>query len=157
MKKTIILLALVSLLGACKKNDDNNNNPGNGSTSDLTTGSWKMTASSSDIEYPAPIGTQTIDLYSFLQSCETDNTFKFNTDQSITVDEGASKCDAGDPQSTTGGTWTLTNNNTQFTQVAQGTTITATVLTLNSSTFKIRYVTTAGSINSTTTTTYTHL
>jgi hypothetical protein len=154
MKKVTILLALVVSLGSCKKDDDNNPvTPAVNST--LTSGNWKLASSTSVIEYPAPIGPQTANLYDMMQACQKDNLSKFNTDKTVTMDEGATKCNASDPQTQTAGTWNLTNNDTKFDFAYQGTTINADVLTLNSTTFTIRYVTVASGITSTTTTSYT--
>jgi hypothetical protein len=150
MKKCTLLLALVALLGSCKKDNDN---PAPAAT-DLTTGSWKMSASTAVVEFPAPVGTQTTDLFALLPACDVDNTFKFNTDNSVTIDEGATKCDPNDPQTETDGVWTLSNNNTKFNFDYKGATISGDVLTMNSSTFVLKYVTNVNNIKSTTTTTY---
>jgi hypothetical protein len=46
-------------------------------------------------------------------ACKKDNTLDFNTDYSGVADEGASKCNEGDPQSTVFG-WTFSENETQL-------------------------------------------
>lgn len=50
----------------------------------------------------------------FYQPCQLDDFFKFNTDQSYTADEGASKCDPNSPQVYETGTWAWGNNETQL-------------------------------------------
>jgi hypothetical protein len=89
--KKIILFAFaaIALLSSCKKDDATPDN-----TALITTGKWKMTA-----ETTAGINTYATNL-----ACEKDNTFAFATDGKVTFDEGATKCSAADPQSTTG-TW----------------------------------------------------
>jgi hypothetical protein len=161
MKKMILTAIGASLLFvACKKDDSlpdpNNNNNNNNTNATLTTGSWKMVSSTSVIEYPAPAGTQTVDLFALMQSCVQDNLYIFKTDNTTMSDEGATKCNASDPQQKTAGTWALINNNTKLQITENSTSITADILTLNNSVLEIRYVTTYGSINSTTTTKYTH-
>lgn len=44
-----------------------------------------------------------------IEDCEADNCFTFKTDQSFSVDEGAVKCDPGDPQTATG-TWSISDD-----------------------------------------------
>jgi len=154
MKRVTILLALVVLLGACKKKNDDNDNVSTGPSSILKTGSWRLSASTSVIENPAPVGNQTVDLYAMAPACETDNTFKYNNDNSITVDEGPTKCSASDPQTETGGTWTLSNNDTKFDLSYQGTNLSGDVVTINNSTFVLKYVTYFGGVKSTTTSIY---
>lgn len=164
MKKLILIAISASLfLVACKKDDslpdpnnNNNNNNNNNTSSALTTGSWKMVSSVSVIEYPSPIGTQTVDLYAAMTSCMKDNLYTFKTDNTIMSDEGATKCSASDPQQKTAGTWALINNNTKLQMTENSTSITADILTLNSTTLEVKYVTTYGGFNSTTTTKYTH-
>jgi hypothetical protein len=152
MKNPIILLALVALLGSCKK--DSSSAPATAGETTLTTGTWKITASTSIVEYPAPIGTQTVNLYDMFNACEIDNIYTFNANKSVTSDEGPTKCNAADPQTTTEGTWALSNNDTKLTTNGGGFNITADVLTLDNSTLKIKYVTNINNIPATTTTTY---
>jgi hypothetical protein len=162
MKKLILVVLSASLsLVACKKDDslpdpNNNNNNNNNTSSTLTVGSWKMVSSMSVIEYPAPVGTQTVDLFVLMQPCVQDNLYIFNANNTTTSDEGATKCNASDPQQKTAGTWALINNNTKLQITENSTSVTADILTLNSSTLELRYVTTYGGMNSTTTTKYTH-
>ena len=162
MKKIVLVAISASLFFvACKKDDslpdpNNNNNNNNNTSTTLTSGSWKMVSSTSVIEYPAPVGTQTVDLFALMQPCVKDNLYIFKTDNTTVSDEGATKCNSSDPQQKTAGTWALINNNTKLQITENSTSITADILTLNSSTLELRYVTTYGGMNSTTTTKYTH-
>lgn len=127
---------------------------GGGNPSVLTSGSWKITASSSIIEYPQPQGTQTVDIYAISQDCTNDNTYTFNSDKTVTTDEGPTKCNGSDPQTKTGGSWELYDNNNKL-KVSDGVnTIDATVVSMNSNNFVLTYVTNVNNIKATTTTTY---
>ncbi|MGC4058652.1 MAG: hypothetical protein QM743_11120 [Chitinophagaceae bacterium] len=63
----------------------------------------------------ATTGDTSLDYYSTLEACATNNYYIFNTDQSITLDEGATKCDDTVAQTTTDGNWTLSSDTTKFT------------------------------------------
>jgi Lipocalin-like domain len=54
----------------------------------LTSGKWKLTAQTTDGK----------DSYSSIDACDKDNTETYSTDGKVTVDQGAVKCDATDPQ-----------------------------------------------------------
>ncbi len=158
MKKLLLGCAALTLLFAsCKKDDSTKDAGARGS---LTNGQWKVTASSAVIEYPAPIGTQNQDVYSILPECQKDNLFRFNSDGNIISNEGATKCNASDPQETTNGKWTLSSDEKKMSLSGSfngaSMTIDADVITLNQSSLVLKYVTTFGGFNSTTTTTYTH-
>jgi hypothetical protein len=141
MKKALLAIATFTLIFAsCKKDDSNNGGGGGANEAILTTGSQ-----------------QTVNLYALLQSCEVDNLFTFNTDHSVTIDEGPTKCSSSAPQVTTTGNWTLQNGGAKLNLTSPAINLTSDVLTMNSTTMIIRYVTTANGIQSTTTTTYTHL
>ena len=51
------------------------------------------------------------DVTAFLKACEKDNTILFNANGTGTIDEGATKCNAGDPQSRAF-TWAFLTNET---------------------------------------------
>lgn len=73
-------------------------------------------------------------------------------------DEGATKCNTSDPQEKTLGNWSLTASDTKLSMSdGSGNAIDADILTLNSSTLTIRYVTNYGGMTSTTVTTYNKL
>jgi Lipocalin-like domain len=52
-----------------------------------------------------------VDVSAFLEACETDNILVFTSTGTGTVDEGATKCNSGDPQ-TNPFTWNFTTNET---------------------------------------------
>lgn len=106
--KTLAIFAVVSsiIIAACSKDD---NNTPQSAEAMLTTNRWQLTAATATI----PGSTITFDAYDTIPACIKDNFYTFAAGGSATVDEGASKCDPSDPQTTTGN-WQLLNNNTQI-------------------------------------------
>lgn len=90
--KNMLLLASAALItfASCKKEETLIAAPDNQSF--LTSGKWKMVAET----------TAGTDSYQNHEACETDNTFTFNANGKATFDEGTTKCDAADEQTTTG-------------------------------------------------------
>ena len=106
MKKVLIFSTLLIALNACKKDDAKP-----ASKADLlTSGTWRLTAAVTDMDGD---GTFETDEYAAFGTCFTDNIWTFNSNNSIAVDEGATKCDPSDPQVQTG-SWQLTNNQTNL-------------------------------------------
>jgi len=127
------MLLFVTLLTftACKKDEDSPKT----AKDYLTAGFWKMTAGTIDpgIDFG---GTVITDFYAFLDACEKDDLTRFNADGTITDDEGATKCDPDDPQTTTDGSWVLSADNKTVTMSYPGEDPTSmTIGTLNESTF----------------------
>ncbi|MCF8367689.1 MAG: lipocalin family protein [Bacteroidales bacterium] len=144
MNTKIKLLGLLSfaviLLSSCSKSDDEpaGDTPKT-TTEKLTSGNWKVTAMTIDpgINF---FGTIYTDFYAQMEACEKDDLIKFNSNGTITDDEGATKCDANDPQATTEGTWVLSADNSQLTiDYPDEDPITMTIITLNATTFKGSY------------------
>jgi hypothetical protein len=155
MKRTLIALGAIAVLfSACKKDDSTS--ASGGKKGSLTTGKWRITSSTSVIEYPAPIGTQTVNLFSSIQPCMQDNLYIFNSDGTNTTDEGATKCNTSDAQTKSSGTWQLLNSDTQLKVTEGSNTVTGDIQTLDNSSLVLKYVTTANGIKSTTTTSYAH-
>lgn len=100
-------LALMSLLvfASCKKEK---NEPDK--TQMLVSGSWKITAMTVEpaIDW---FGTPVTNVYLQLPPCVKDDLTIFKSNGIVNYDEGASKCDPNDPQTTTG-TWTFNTNQT---------------------------------------------
>jgi hypothetical protein len=109
MKKILFLVSVLAVaVSGCKKDDDDPSN-----TDKLTGKAWKVTAITVN---PAISfgGISITDVYAFLDDCEKDNTSTFNTDKTYLDDEGGSKCDPSDPQ-TTPGTWAFNSDETILT------------------------------------------
>ena len=101
----LISLATLLIFGACSKKDDDNP-PEKTKTELLTAGFWKVTAMTVDpgINFG---GTIITDFYAQMLDCQKDDLTKFETNGKITDDEGATKCDPNDPQTTNNGSWVL--------------------------------------------------
>ncbi len=115
-KPAFAILYLLALAGlflfwtSCKK-DSSTNNPTNPTVAVLTSAAWKYDTAGVDINKDG-----IIDLgdTAALPSCERDDTFTFSTDSTGVMDEGPTKCNPGDLQSSPF-TWKLMNNNTLLT------------------------------------------
>jgi len=108
MKKILFLVSVLAIaVSGCKKDDDPSN------TDKLTGKAWKVKSITVD---PAISfgGSSITDLYALLDDCEKDNTSTFNVDKTYLDDEGGSKCDTADAQ-TTSGTWAFNTNETVLT------------------------------------------
>lgn len=110
MKKFTLMLALASafLVASCSKDDDNNNGGGGTpavtNTSKLCNKDWKIEA--------VRVGGFDVTTQ-FLQPCQLDNLTRFLTDGTVNNDEGPTKCDPADPQ-TSSGTWAFADNETKL-------------------------------------------
>jgi len=130
---TLLLLSLVILTAnSCKKDDESK------SKTDLLTGKyWKYTAMniSPSIEFN---GFEYSDLFGLLPNCTKDDLVKYDADGTVIYDEGASKCDEGDPQTETG-TWSFNSDETKITEVFDGDSFTYDVLELSDTNVKFSY------------------
>lgn len=72
----------------------------------LQKNNWQIT---SEIVTPAVDinGTKYSELISLLLPCAKDNYIQFKSDKTLITDEGATKCNAADPQTKSSGTWDL--------------------------------------------------
>lgn len=73
-----------------------------------------------------------------LDDCILDNEFHFEANNKYTMDEGAIKCDASDPQ-TMEGEWSLTSHGSGLVITVDGTTKITAIDELSGSTLKIHY------------------
>jgi hypothetical protein len=113
MKKSILVfprllsIAVFSfLLVQCKK--DTPPKP----PSELILGTWQLTADTYSPAYDYfGNGTKITDAFPFYVDCQKDDVTTFKTNSEGEFNEGASKCDVSDPQSTAF-LWTLKDNNT---------------------------------------------
>jgi hypothetical protein len=109
MKKILLIVSLFTLIvSSCKKDDDPSN------TDKLTGKAWKITALKVDPAINSG-GTMITDLYAQTADCDKNNTLTFNVDKTYIEDEGATKCNPLDPQ-TTSGTWAFNSDETVLTQ-----------------------------------------
>jgi hypothetical protein len=105
------VFALVSigfLVYGCDKDDDDKGNSEKEKIALITSATWKYDTVGLDNnkdgkpDQALPPGFE-------IEKCETDNTITFKSDSTGILNEGATKCDAGDPQ-TTPFTWWLKEN-----------------------------------------------
>lgn len=100
----ILAVSILSLVVSCKKDKDPSR------TEMLTNGKWKLTAQTIspaiDWDFDGDLDT---DLYVIMDACIKDDFAIFRTDGTVEENEGASKCDASDPQSEILA-WSLKNN-----------------------------------------------
>ncbi|MDP1726463.1 MAG: hypothetical protein Q8M15_06735 [Bacteroidota bacterium] len=137
MKKSTLVITLLALfaISSCSKKDDSSTTPTKTKAEYLTSGTWNIKAAS--INPGLDMGGITItDLYAVMQSCDKDNTRKFNTNGTGKDDEGATKCNASEPQ-TTDFTWVFDSSQTKLTE--NGTDV-YNVLQLDASTCKVSMV-----------------
>ena len=98
----IYLAAILFILPACQK--DNENPPAQKTkTESITQASWKFSAAT----------VSGVDASGYLQACQKDNIYTFVAAGTGTIDEGASKCNSGDPQ-TSPFTWNFLSNETMI-------------------------------------------
>lgn len=139
-KMSILAIAATALLVSCdpkEKNPNNNVTPKPKTKTDLmTAGKWQMTAGA--ITYTVLGQTNTDDFFKDLEACEKDNFILFHADGKATTDEGTTKCDSTDDQSTTS-TWAFYDNETKVIFTEDGTSDTADIEELTESVLKISY------------------
>lgn len=119
MKKLIIpALILLACAPSCKKEKKTTPTPTPtpvdtpySKYTALTTDKWKIT----NVYVTASTGDTSIFYYDdLMKDCEKDNFYTFTTAASISVNEGATKCDISAPQDTTDGKWELNSDTTKF-------------------------------------------
>jgi hypothetical protein len=126
LKVIMLSFALITLMTACKKDKDQTR------SELLVSKAWKMADYGDDINKNGVIDASESDL----GNCEKDDTYSFAAGGTGTFDEGASKCDPMDPQSTTFN-WQLTEGETKLTLSVGGFPVVAgaTIITLDNSNF----------------------
>ncbi len=141
MKKNLgfhAILGMAILFSACSKDDDDDNGvtPNKNNTELLTAGKWQQTAFKQTHQENGE--TITEDYHAQLENCSKDDYTLFATNGTVTFDEGATKCDAADPQSTSG-TWKFIENETKLVFSEMGFSDTVNIGTLNETTLKLNY------------------
>lgn len=107
MKFTLILAVLFSaVLISCDKDDDA---PAVTRTQMISSSSWKYDTAGIDVSKDGSIDTEIPSIY--FPDCVKDNSITFRADGTGTIDEGSSKCDPDDEQ-TSNFTWTFKNSET---------------------------------------------
>lgn len=105
LKKGLILIALAAIIfTACKKNEDDNTPASKTKTEMITTGSWITV----DMLYNGA------SIWALSDPCSKDDFMTFKTNGTVITDEGATKCDPSDPQTTTDN-WSLSSDGKKIT------------------------------------------
>lgn len=126
MKNTKLILTAFIMLALATTSCKKSSTPGKSAAELLTQKTWLYQTSGIDADRNG-----TIDTADDTDDCEKDNSFTFNTNGSGVMDEGATKCDSGDPQ-TENFSWVLSNNNTQLALTGgTNTTMSGTIQTLS--------------------------
>jgi len=87
----LLLVAMIFVAGCSKE--------ANITKTDLISKAWKYKT------FSAVAGALTIDVLSTLKPCELDDIYRFSSNKTYTVEEGASKCNSTDPQIKESGSW----------------------------------------------------
>ncbi len=118
----------------------------------LTGGNWKLTAFTSDPAFEW-FGTPVTNIYAQLPACIKDDLTTFKPSGTVNFDEGPSKCDPNDPQ-TTSGTWALSADETVLSVTSDGETESWEIEDLKKDTFQANYKVTQEGVTYTFTVTF---
>ena len=117
MKRPIFIIAFISVLltllefTACRKDDESNTK----TKSDfLIEGNWVITNLTVEPGIDMGGGVLVTDVYPYLEDCQKDDIMDFQSGGDVVIDEGPTKCDPDDPQTTDRGSWMLMDNNTKL-------------------------------------------
>lgn len=91
LRLPLLLMALIAVAGCSKES--------NLTKADLLSKAWKYKT------FTAAAGALTVDVLSTLKPCELDDIYRFNSNKTFTVEEGATKCAQTDPQIKESGPW----------------------------------------------------
>lgn len=111
MKKITLIIAALALItiSSCKKDEETAKT----NTDHLTASPWKMTKMTINPGIDFGNGILVTDLYAFQEACSKDDTEKFNVGGTGVTDEGATKCDPTDPQ-TSSFKWAFASNESKL-------------------------------------------
>lgn len=107
MKHNLFLLIVSILLFSCSKGGGGDDSV---KIQALTTGSWKLSAYSTDYDKD---GNYEENTFAILADCEKDNIYTFNVGGDVIKDEGLTKCISSNPQTITF-SWSFMNNQTKL-------------------------------------------
>src|ERR1700733_6390030 len=114
MKNNVLILPffaaclILVLFWGCKKNSSSSSSSSSNDVSLITQASWAYDTSGIDLDMDGKIDNNDIP-DTVLKPCEKDDIFTFYKDSTGLIDEGATKCHVGDPQ-TDSMTWEFTNS-----------------------------------------------
>lgn len=135
MRKDFLLYSILFLmLFSCTKEK----NATNSKARLLTKSGWRLIAE----EAKGYVGqTSWVNTYGNYKACEQDDIIVFNANGQFEINEGATKCNSGDPQIIETGTWTLTAAETGITVFTSNDKTDYTIVALNETTLSISFTT----------------
>jgi len=108
----LLMTTIITTALSCKKDEDDKTSKTK--TELITTGTWKLTAYTSTPAYDwYGNGVFATNILAALNPCEADGFDTYKTNGTAEINEGALKCDAGDPQTFTAN-WQFTNNESKI-------------------------------------------
>lgn len=125
MKKIIVLILVSIATFSCGKKTDPAPTPET-NTQKLCGKNWRLVAFTYNPGIPVN-GVSITDFYAQLSACRRDDFQNYNVNGTTIIDEGNTKCNASDPQ-TSSRTWSWANNETKLTITASNTVTTLDVL-----------------------------
>ena len=107
ISKIFTAIIFSGILVSCKKGSSGINISGN--TKLLTQQEWKISKEEEKVN-----SDPYIDHFPTVPACTRDDKYGFRTDGTYELNEGATKCNASDPQVIYNGTWQFTQNETKI-------------------------------------------
>ncbi len=142
-----VAAAFTLLLGSgCQKDEDAQDPSG---ADILTSGQWRLTAAVANPPVTVA-GLPISDVYPFIDPCIKDNYYVFDKNGTAELNEGPTKCDPADPQTSTVN-WSLSADEKELTIDGE----TGTVLELTATRLRVRGVRTVQNISATVEATFT--
>ena len=157
LKFLLVCLLATTLFNGCKKDEEEPTTTPTTSTNKtlLIDKNWKLTAYTVNPAYNL-CGTPMTNLLGCVPPCSLDDITVYTTTNTYTIDEGASKCSAGDPQTKESGTWAFNSGKTTITRTPSvGSANEHTIVTLNATTLTLNESLTVGATTYVFTRTYT--
>ena len=137
LKATMLLAVIAATLTSCDKELTN---------TEKLTGTWKMTASTVDPAFvDISTGTTYTDVYAKMDECDKDDLLIFEAAGGFKSDEGTTKCDPSDTQTSTG-TWVFNTTETTISATSDGSTEDYKIVSLTETTMTVTNVQTFGGL-----------
>ena len=123
---SFLFLALICLvsISSCRKDSGE---PDNQNEKMIVGKNWKLTAYTEDGDDV---------FFELYDACERDNIETFFADKTFKIDEGATKCDPSDPQTSASGNWSISGNKLTLSAPGLSLQFVTTIIALNSTTLK---------------------